>query len=183
MRLRPRTNYLALIRTSCGNFRIDLLEETAPETVNNFVFLARKGFYDGLTWHEVSADFIIQAGDPNGDNGVEPDGPGYFIRDELPSDADSYVYGAVGMANAGRPDSAGSQFFVIVHDFPGAAEGKPKPLKIDVEYSIFGQVPSKYFGVLEAIARQDVQGGSDPVESLRPVRPVYLLDVRIVEKV
>ena len=82
----------------------------APRTVNNFVFLAREGFYDGLTFHRVVRGFVIQGGDPEGDG---RGGPGYTFADELPDDG--YPPGSVAMANAG-PGTNGSQFFIVTGD-------------------------------------------------------------------
>jgi cyclophilin family peptidyl-prolyl cis-trans isomerase len=130
----------------------------------------------------VTPDFIIQTGDPNGVNGEPPDGPGYTIADELPKKGRSYVFGAVGFANAGEADSAGSQFFVIVHDLPGAIEGDPTPLRIDRTYTIFGRVPQDYYGSIQEIAEQPTLGGSDPLQAVRPRLPVFLESVEIVER-
>ena len=84
--------------------------KAAPHTVNNFVFLARQGFYDGLTFHRVVPGFVIQGGDPSGDG---TGGPGYTFADELPDDG--YPTGSVAMANSG-PGTNGSQFFVVTGD-------------------------------------------------------------------
>ncbi|HEX2296441.1 MAG TPA: peptidylprolyl isomerase [Actinomycetota bacterium] len=180
--LDPDVDYWAVLRTSCGDMEVDLLEDTAPKAVNNFVFLARAGFYDGLVWHQVSPDFIIQTGDPNGVNAALPDGPGYTIEDELPKSRRAYVFGAMGFANAGTPDSSGSQFFIVVHDLPGALEGKPTPLKIERTYTIFGRVARKYYGSVQEIAEQPTAGGTDPLEAVRPLLPVYVNSIEIVER-
>ena len=102
--------YRATLDTSCGRIVIALDAARAPQTVNNFVFLAREGFYDGLTVHRVVTGFVIQGGDPEG---TGRGGPGYAIPDELPDDG--YPPGAVAMANAG-PDTGGSQFFIVTGD-------------------------------------------------------------------
>ena len=104
--------YRATLATSCGQIVIALDAARAPITVNNFVFLAREGFYDGLTFHRVVTGFVIQGGDPEGTGGG---GPGYAIPDELPDDG--YPAGAVAMANAG-PDTGGSQFFIVTGEAP-----------------------------------------------------------------
>ncbi len=131
-------DYGAVITTSQGAFTVDLTEETAPETVNNFVALSRWGWFDGDDFHRVVPGFVIQGGDPFG----EPPGtggPGYAIEDELPTGVEAYVEGAVAMANSG-PNSGGSQFFVCLDcsSLPGPA------------YSLFGQITAG-IEVVEAI--------------------------------
>jgi cyclophilin family peptidyl-prolyl cis-trans isomerase len=176
-------DYLAVIRTSCGDLKLDLLESSAPVAVNNFIHLARQGFYDGLLWHHVQSGAVIQTGDPNGWNGTSPDGPGYTIEDELPSDGASYTYGTVGMANTGQPNSAGSQFFVVAHDLESALKGRARPLPIEPRYTIFGRVQPKFFGSVENIARQPVIGSKDPVRRWLPQSPIYIESVQILERV
>ena len=182
-------DYGAVIQTSCGSIEIDLLEETAPENVNAFVFLAQEGFYDGLTFHRVEQNSVLQTGDPNGQNGVPPDGPGFNVPDELPQKANEYVYGIVGMANSGQPNSGGSQFFIVIH--------KNRPAGYQPFYSIFGEVtggsfegseedvgcnPSdEGFETLEIIGCQPTQGGDDPVEAVKPVVPIYIESIEITE--
>lgn len=90
--LEAGVDYRAVMTTSCGDVAIDLLEDKAPVTVNNFVFLAREGYFDGLTFHRIEPSFVIQGGDPNGKNGQPPDGPGYEIPDELWAKPKKYVY-------------------------------------------------------------------------------------------
>ena len=101
--------YFATIETERGDIRIQLLPDVAPETVNSFVFLAREGFYDGLTFHRVIPGFVAQGGDPSG---TGAGGPGYTLPDEF-SDR-PFKDGSVGMAKAPRPNSAGSQFFICL---------------------------------------------------------------------
>ena len=124
--LKEGVDYRAVMKTSEGSFTIDLLEKQAPATVNNFVALARWGYFDGLTFHRVVPGFAIQSGDPTGKGSG---GPGYEIADELPPDIASYKKWSVAMANSG-PNSNGSQFFVCIDcsSLPSAA------------YSLFGQV-------------------------------------------
>ncbi len=179
--LPKRTDYEATIYTSCGDLKIDLLERQAPKAVANFVFLARSGFYEGLIWHQVLPDALIQTGDPNGYNGVTPDGPGYTIPDELPPDASGYTYGAVGMANTGQPDSAGSQFFVVTHGYDQMIRGDRQRLDIEPSYTIFGRVKDRFFGSVENIARQPRAGGTDPLLSVRPKVPIYVERIDIAE--
>ncbi|MGI8519157.1 MAG: peptidylprolyl isomerase [Actinomycetota bacterium] len=108
------------------------LEEQAPITVNNFVFLAREGSFDGLVWHRVVQRFVIQTGDPDGLNGHAPDDAGYSIPDELAgTEGRDYVFGVVAMANTGQPGTGGRQFFIVVQ--PEGSAG------LDPLYTIFGQ--------------------------------------------
>ena len=102
--------YLANMETDAGMVRIELNAQKAPRTVNNFVFLARDGFYDGVLFHRVIPGFMAQGGDPTG---TGSGGPGYTFRDEI-SDLRN-VAGAISMANAG-PDTNGSQFFILYAD-------------------------------------------------------------------
>ncbi|MGH2821267.1 MAG: peptidylprolyl isomerase, partial [Actinomycetota bacterium] len=169
-------DYAAVLQTSCGRIEMDLAEDEAPVNVNNFVFLAREGFYDGLTFHRVVEDFVIQAGDPNSDNGVSPDGPGYDVKDELPSGSKEYVFGVVAMANTGQADSAGSQFFIIVHQSP---EGETEPAGLEPDYSIIGEVEPASYETLEQIAGRPVKGDQDPREPEEPVNPVYIESLEI----
>lgn len=182
MRLSSNSDYLAVVHTSCGDIKLNLLERQAPRAVNNFIFLARQGFYNGLTWHQVIPDFIIQTGDPNGQNGSPPDGPGYTIADEIPRSPDAYTYGAVGFANTGQPDTAGSQFFIVVHDYERALEDRGRALAIRNRYTIFGRVLPAFFGSVEHIARQPRVGGNDPVESVKPAAPIYVERVEIIQR-
>ena len=125
--------YTATMKTSKGTIVMALDPSKAPKTVNNFVFLSRYHFYDGLTFHRVVPGFVIQGGDPEG---TGSGGPGYQFADELPKPED-YKGGSVAMANSG-PNTNGSQFFVLESDEAGsklvqAVGGK-------ANYSLFGQV-------------------------------------------
>ena len=100
----PNTTYTAVVATSGGEIRLELWPDKAPQTVGNFVGLARQGFYDGTTFHRVIADFMIQGGCPQG---TGTGGPGYTFADEI-----KLVKGVLAMANAG-PNTNGSQFFII----------------------------------------------------------------------
>jgi len=107
MQIDPAKKYTAEVKTSKGSFTIELFADKAPQTVNNFVFLAKEGFYDGITFHRIIKSFMIQTGDPTG---TGSGGPGYKFNDELPP-AMPYTPGVVAMANAG-PNTNGSQFFI-----------------------------------------------------------------------
>jgi len=145
--------YSAAIRTSHGVITVDLLTSDAPATVNNFVFLAKEGFYTNGKFHRVIKDFMVQGGCPKGDG---TGGPGYKFNDEPVSH--QYLKGTLAMANSG-PNTNGSQFF-IVH---GANAGLPP------NYTIFGMVSSGV-EVLDALANVEVRSGgggerSTPVET------------------
>lgn len=179
MALEEGVDYRAVMETSCGTIEMDLLEDETPETVNNFVFLAREGFYDGLLFHRVEENQVIQGGDPEG-NGSG--GPGYAIKDELPKSAKEYTYGTVGMANSG-PDTGGSQFFFVVKD-PNP-EGGFAPAGYPPDYAIFGKVdPSDSTSVatLTKIGEVPVGPGPDPMAPPTvPQTPVYIESVTIQE--
>jgi peptidyl-prolyl cis-trans isomerase B (cyclophilin B) len=136
----PSRRYQATINTDRGAIVIDLDPVHAPITVNNFVFLAREGFYDGLTFHRVVDDFVIQGGCPEGSG---RGGPGYRFDDEPV--VGEYVAGAVAMANSG-PNTNGSQFFICTVD------DRPKLAK---SYNLFGQVVSG-MEVVTSIGQGDV---------------------------
>ncbi|MDW8325975.1 MAG: peptidylprolyl isomerase [Anaerolineales bacterium] len=125
MQIDPNKQYIATLDTEKGKIVIELLAKDAPITVNNFVFLARQGFYDGVTFHRVLKDFVAQAGDPTG---TGMGGPGYFIPNEN-DNAEFDRPGLVAMANSGR-DRNGSQFFITFKELPHLNGG----------YTIFGRV-------------------------------------------
>ena len=121
-------SYSATFVTSRGDIVCDLFPKDAPNTVNNFVFLAREGFYNNTTFHRVIADFMIQGGDPTG---TGRGGPGYRFDDELKNNPRKHQVGSLSMANAG-PNTNGSQFF-ITHIATDWLNGK---------HTVFGQVRS-----------------------------------------
>jgi cyclophilin family peptidyl-prolyl cis-trans isomerase len=165
MRIDPSTRYTAVLTTSCGRIVIALDARAAPMTVNNFVFLARNRFYDGLTFHRVVPGFVIQGGDPAGDGSG---GPGYTFADELPRDG--YRPGSVAMANAG-PDTNGSQFFIVTGDASGLAN----------DYSRFGRVV-RGLGVARRIESfADPAADPNDPSTQAPTKPVYIESVRVSE--
>ncbi len=127
MLINPANTYVATIVTPRGDIRVRLLPDIAPQTVNNFVFLAREGFYDGVTWHRVIENFMAQAGDPTG---TGMGGPGYSIPAEFTSKIRFDRPGLLAMARSSDPDSGGSQFFITT----GSARW------LDNQYTIFGEV-------------------------------------------
>ncbi len=137
----PTKRYSAELVTSLGTMVIALDPVAAPKTVNNFVFLAREGFYDGVVFHRVINGFMCQGGDPTG---TGRGGPGYRFADELPAPG-RYEVGSVAMANAG-PNTNGSQFFICLDDV-----GLPPA------YSVFGEVTDG-MEVVDAIAKQPRRG-------------------------
>ena len=144
MALDATKHYAAIIDTSRGTITVDLFPKEAPMTVNNFVFLAQHHFYDGLTFHRVIPDFMIQGGDPAGDG---TGGPGYQFKDETDPTLNSHQFqkGTLAMANAG-PDTNGSQFF-ITHKATDWLQGK---------HTIFGQVrDAKSQDVVNAVQQGD----------------------------
>ncbi len=161
LRIDPARTYRATIATSCGDIVAELDPTAAPIATNNFVFLAREGFYDGLTFHRVVPGFVIQGGDPVGDG---TGGPGYTFEDELPDDG--YPLGALAMANAG-PDTNGSQFFIVTGD-----AGLPNA------FTRFGRVVAglEVAQAIEGLADPDARPGDE-----RPSQPVYIHDVTIQE--
>lgn len=165
MTIDPEGSYTATISTSQGDITIQLFAPEAPRTVNNFVFLAREGFYDGLTFHRVIKDFMVQTGDPRGDG---TGGPGYRFDDEPVNRG--YTRGIVAMANAG-PNTNGSQFF-IVH---GTDVGLPP------NYTIFGEV-AQGMETVDSIANTPVQPNPlNPQEVSSPVNPVTIETIEITE--
>lgn len=126
MQIDTDKTYSVTIETERGNIVLELYPEHAPKTVNNFVFLAQQGFYDGVTFHRVIANFMIQGGDPTG---TGRGGPGYRFQDEFAGNPLRHETGVISMANAG-PNTNGSQFF-ITHS--------PQP-HLDGRHTVFGKV-------------------------------------------
>ena len=140
MRLDAAKTYTATLETPRGNIVCELFSQDAPNTVNNFVFLAREGFYDGTTFHRVIANFMIQGGDPTA---TGRGGPGYRFDDELRNNPHRHQVGSLSMANAGQ-NTNGSQFF-ITHIATDWLDGK---------HTVFGQVISGQ-DVVNAIRQGD----------------------------
>ena len=162
--------YTAVMSTSCGDITIALDPKEAPKTVNSFVFLAKKHFYDGLKFHRVAKDFVVQGGDPKG-NGTG--GPGYSLPTEPPKNG--YSQGSVAMANGG-PDTTGSQFFLTWTDAGAKELGGPPYL-----YSILGHV-TKGLDVVAKLGSlynhdQTPQSPSSQTSSV----PLYIFKVTISE--
>ncbi len=126
MQIDAKKSYKATLDTSRGEIVIELYPEHAPKTVNNFVFLAKEGFYDGISFHRVISNFMVQGGDPTG---TGRGGPGYKFEDETRGNPLKHGTGVLSMANAG-PNTNGSQFF-ITHS--------PQP-HLDGKHTVFGKV-------------------------------------------
>jgi cyclophilin family peptidyl-prolyl cis-trans isomerase len=160
--------YNAVVTTSLGTFKIRLLNNYAPVTVNNFVFLARQGFFNGITFHRIIKEFMIQTGDPLG-NGTG--GPGYQFTDELPNKL-TYGPGIVAMANSG-PNTNGSQFFICTGE-------QSKNLNNSPNYTIWGQVIEGMDVVLKIAAvpvKVDARG-----EVSKPINDVIIRKISITEQ-
>ncbi len=141
MQIDPAKTYIATIKTDKGEMRLKLHADKAPMTVNNFVFLARSGFYNGVTFHRVIRDFMIQAGDPTG---TGRGGPGYRFPDEFHPELRHDGPGVLSMANAG-PNTNGSQFFITHVATPW----------LDGKHAVFGHLIDG-FDTLYAIEQGDL---------------------------
>lgn len=154
----PNARYSAVFHTNTGSFTVELFAAQAPVTVNNFIFLAEQGFYDGVMFHRVIPGFMIQGGDPTG---TGQQGPGYQFQDEIAPDLSFSEPGVMAMANAG-PHTNGSQFFITVAETP----------HLDGLHTIFGKVVSGY-DVVETISAVRT-GGLD-----RPLEPVVVQSIDV----
>ena len=156
----------AVIETKFGNIELRFFPDVAPNHVNNFIELAKKGFYDGTTFHRVIPGFMIQGGDPNSkdaDRSKHGTGsPGYTLKAEF--NDKSHKRGIVSMARSGHPDSAGSQFFICVAD----------ATQLDRQYTVFGEVVSG-MEVVDKIVTRPRDGNNNPDERVE-------MKIRIVEK-
>ncbi|MCI8749360.1 MAG: peptidylprolyl isomerase [Lachnospiraceae bacterium] len=149
-----QNNPIVTFETTAGVIKAELYPEIAPNTVNNFISLVSKGFYDGLVFHRVIKGFMIQGGDPDG-NGTG--GPGYSIKGEFAQNGFEnnlkHTAGVLSMARSGMPDSAGSQFFIMHKNAP----------HLDGSYAAFGMV-TEGMEAVNAIAETATNGMDMPVE-------------------
>src|SRR5947209_13954397 len=152
MQIDPAKSYQAIFHTSRGDFTVDLFAKDAPITVNNFVFLAREGFYDATTFHRVIKGFMAQGGDPTG---TGTGGPGYRFGDEF--SARKHERGSLSMANAG-PGTNGSQFFICF--------GPQSHL--DNRHSVFGKVTSG-MDVVDKLRERDPGRAQGPGETINSI--------------
>lgn len=165
MSIDPAKKYQAVLKTNKGEITVQFFPEDAPNTVNNFVFLAREGFYDGVIFHRIIKGFMVQSGDPTG---TGTGGPGYRFADE-PVKKD-YSPGTMAMANAG-PNTNGSQFFIMHGDASGG--------RLPKNYTIFGRVIAG-MDVVDAIASVPVAAGRSGERST-PQEEVKINSVEITE--
>ncbi|VAX33010.1 Peptidyl-prolyl cis-trans isomerase [hydrothermal vent metagenome] len=155
----------AVIETKFGNIELRFFPDVAPNHVNNFIELAKKGFYDGTTFHRVIPGFMIQGGDPNSKGSDRSKygigGPGYSLKAEFNNK--THKRGTLSMARSANPDSAGSQFFICVADSPF----------LDGKYTVFGEVVSG-MDVVDKIVSQPKDARDNPLERIE-------MKVRIIE--
>jgi cyclophilin family peptidyl-prolyl cis-trans isomerase len=154
MSIDPTTKYQARLQTDKGDMLIELFAEKVPTTVNNFVFLAREGFYDGVIFHRVIDDFMAQTGDPTG---TGRGGPGYRFGDEFHPKLRHDGPGVLSMANAG-PNTNGSQFFITHTATPW----------LDNKHSVFGQV-IEGLDVLMSIPTRDPDDPNAPAVKIKTI--------------
>lgn len=162
MQIDPEKKYVATLVTTAGNIVIELNAKETPITVNNFVYLARKGFYNGSPFHRVIPSFMIQGGDPKG---TGMGGPGYTFPDE--PFTGEYTRGTVAMANAG-PDTNGSQFFIMHADY-----------ELSPDYVIFGKVTDSMAAVDAIATAPTIQDGR---ENSKPATPVTITSITVSEQ-
>lgn len=167
MKIDTTKAYYATVVTNRGTFVMQLYADVAPVTVNNFVCLATNDFYDGVVFHRVIRDFMIQTGDPTG---TGRGGPGYQFNDELPGDELNYIEGSVSMANSG-PNTNGSQFFISTANNAGG---------LQKNYTIFGQVVEGQ-DVVTTIAEVPVSMNQQGEMSV-PAATMTVLDIIITEQ-
>ncbi len=154
MEIDPSKVYVATLKTERGDIVVELFADKAPRTVNNFVFLAREGFYDNTTFHRVIEDFMAQAGDPTG---TGRGGPGYTFADEFHPDLKHDAPGVLSMANAGA-NTNGSQFFITFEATPW----------LDGAHTVFGKVVEG-MDVLMSLAPRDPQTASEPGDEIETI--------------
>jgi len=153
MTIDPKKSYTATFTTPRGDFVVKLRPDLAPQTVNSFVFLARDGFFNGVTWHRVLPNFMAQGGDPTG---TGTGGPGYTVPDEFTTQVKFDKPGLLAMANTGQPNSGGSQFFVTT---------APADY-LDGKYTIFGEVTQGQDIVNKIPLRDPEQNPTTPGEPI-----------------
>lgn len=154
MGIDPQKSYSATIQTAGGDIVLQLFADKTPNTVNNFVFLAREGFYDGVIYHRVIENFMVQGGDPTG---TGRGGPGYSFADEFHPELRHDGPGVLSMANAG-PNTNGSQFFITHVATP----------HLDGKHSVFGRVMGG-LDVLMAIPARDPAQAQAPAVAIKTI--------------
>ncbi|HVE68524.1 MAG TPA: peptidylprolyl isomerase [Solirubrobacteraceae bacterium] len=170
LRLDPKRTYEAVLDTSCGQFTIALDVKESPKTSASFVYLARRGYFDGTTFHRVVPGFVIQGGDPQG---TGQGGPGYEVV-EAPPPGTRYVKGVVAMAKTeiDEPGTSGSQFYVVTGE----------DAQLPPDYAVLGRVTAGQ-DVVDLIGSLPTdQSNADPSRRESPVNPVVIRAVRIDER-
>jgi cyclophilin family peptidyl-prolyl cis-trans isomerase len=167
MQIDKSKQYFAVIDTTLGKFKIELFADESPITVNNFVFLSRQGYYEGVIFHRIIKTFMVQTGDPTGTGSGSP---GYRFEDELPV-KHSYEPGIVAMANSGS-NTNGSQFFICTGEDAQGLDSYPN-------YTQFGKV-IEGMDVVQKIASEKVV--SNGREMSKPVNPPVIKSITIEEK-
>ncbi len=170
MQIDTKKKYAATFNTSLGSFKVELFAQESPTTVNNFVFLSKEGFYNGVIFHRIMKDFMIQTGDPQG---TGMGGPGYRFNDELPV-KHSYEPGIVAMANAG-PNTNGSQFFMCTGPSASGLNSYPN-------YTQFGKVIEGMDTVMKIASVPVVANPSNPREISKPTNPPVIKNISISEQ-
>lgn len=170
MEIDPNKSYSAVFHTRKGDFTMELFSSDAPTTVNNFVYLAKHKFYNGIFFHRIVETFMIQTGDPNG---TGKGGPGYNIPDELGTEH-KYEVGTVAMANTGSPNSGGSQFFICTGEICQGLNNQPI-------YTIFGKI-SEGMDTVTNIAKTPVEANPISGEMSTPTEKVIINSIDIIEK-
>jgi peptidyl-prolyl cis-trans isomerase B (cyclophilin B) len=165
----PPPNPTAVISTEAGDVTVELYEDDAPNTVANFISLADKGFYNGLTFHRVIKGFMIQGGDPKGDG---TGGPGYKFPDEIDGNPNNFDHYVLAMANSGK-DTNGSQFFIVTSP-TGTPHLKRNPQTGVNGHTIFGKV-TKGMDVVDKLEKSPVVGD-------RANPPVKITSIKITQK-
>jgi cyclophilin family peptidyl-prolyl cis-trans isomerase len=163
MTIDPKGKYTASLATSDGTIGVELLPGVAPNAVNNFVFLAKEGFYKDTPIHRMIPGFMFQSGDPTG---TGSGGSGYDIPDDPVPSHLKYTKGTLAMANTGQPNTGGSQFFVMLGDYP-----------LPPTYTIFGKVTSGLDVLGKIEARKVTDNGMGEVS--KPVDPIGIEDITV----
>jgi peptidyl-prolyl cis-trans isomerase B (cyclophilin B) len=161
MQIDLNKSYRVVMRTSCGEIELELFDDKAPKTVNSFLFLVRKGFYDGLTFHRIISGFMIQGGDPKGDGTGDL---GYKFEDEVDNGLKFDQVGLLAMANSG-PDTNGSQFFITAGDAS----------HLNGKHTIFGKVTGG-MDVVDALNALEVD------QNDKPAQTAYINEITVIEK-
>jgi cyclophilin family peptidyl-prolyl cis-trans isomerase len=168
MQIDANKSYAATIDTTAGVMKVELYPQEAPVAVNNFVFLARDGFYDGVKFHRIIDGFMVQSGDPTG---TGRGGPGYELEIEKPTQPEPYKLGSLAMAN--NTISNGSQFFIV--------NTEDINQKLEPNYTLMGQV-TEGLDVLETISKTPVTQNPETGEPSLPTEDVLINSITIEEQ-